>query len=115
MSLAANCWVVGNFHEKAGECEVGFSSSLPSCEFLPLSRAASVATCVPIWVHHRRIAPLPSALFVELFAPVLVGVLNFNGCCHLGTELDFLCCQKRPFLADAAVTRTRRFTTKNQF
>ena len=32
----------------------------------------------------------------------------FNGCCHLGTELNCLCCQKRTFLADTAVTRTRR-------
>jgi hypothetical protein len=45
---------------------------------------------------------------VELFASVPVGVVNFNGCCHLGTELNRLCCQKRTFLADAAVTRTRR-------
>src|SRR6266480_5691486 len=51
------------FHEKAGECQACFSSffsffegcfcsSLPPCEFLPLSQAAPVAT-------------LPSALFVE--------------------------------------------------
>ena len=51
--------------------------------------------------------PLPSALFVELLAPVTVGVLNFNGCCHLGTELNRLFCQKRTFLALTAVTRIR--------
>lgn len=58
---------------------------------------------------HRRIAPLPSALFVELFAPVPVGVLNFNGCCHLGTELNRLRFRKLTFLALHAVARTRRF------
>src|SRR6266850_3200069 len=53
-----------SFHEKAGMSQVCFSvfslfllegcfcSSLPPCEFLPLSQAAPVAT-------------LPSALFVE--------------------------------------------------
>ncbi|HVH86811.1 MAG TPA: hypothetical protein VM912_08805, partial [Terriglobales bacterium] len=52
---------------------------------------------------------LPSALFVELLAPVPVGVLNFNGCCHLGTELNGLRFRKLTFLARPAVTPTRRF------
>lgn len=37
-----------------------------------------------------------------------VGVLNSNGCCHLETELNYLCAEKTSFLARAAVTRTRQ-------
>jgi len=32
-----------------------------------------------------------------------------NGCCHLGTELNYLCLQKSTFPTRPAVTRTRRF------
>jgi hypothetical protein len=40
------------------------------------------------FVHHRRFALLPFALFVEQLAPVPVGVLNIVfGCCHLRFEL----------------------------
>ena len=67
--LQLNSRLVGNFHEKAGKV----NAPLLAHRFL---------------VCNRRIAPLPSALFVELFAPVPVGVLDFNGCCHLGTELN---------------------------
>jgi hypothetical protein len=61
-----------SFHEKAGECRVGFSFSLSCkdvfvllfspCEFLPLSQAAPVAT-------------LPSGLFVERWSPGAICVL----------------------------------------
>jgi len=56
---------------------------------------------------HRRFALLPFALLSGAFAPVPFGVLNINGCCHLGIEL------KSPlpepsFHRDLAVTRTRR-------
>ena len=51
----------------------------------------------------------------RLFAPVPVGILNFNGCCHLGTELNGFCCQKRTFLADLAVNRTRRLAIHPTF
>lgn len=61
----------GYFHEKAGGIK-GQSSRL-SRSFPSL-----------------RIAPLPSALFVELMAPLLAGVLNFDGCRYLGTELNCL-------------------------
>ena len=40
------------------------------------------------FVHHRRFALLPFALFVEQLAPVPVGALNIVfGCCHLRFEL----------------------------
>ena len=47
-----------------------------------LAAAGAFAPC-----SQRRFALLPFALFDGAFAPVPFGVLNINGCCHLGIEL----------------------------
>jgi hypothetical protein len=107
--LSATDWIVGHFHEKAGLVNL-FFLAVPAKYPTTDQREAHYLASFPL-VHNRRIAPLPSALFMEQSAPVPVGVLNLNGCCHLGTELNRLCFQKLPFLADAAVTRTRRSAT----
>jgi hypothetical protein len=61
-----------SFHEKAGECQVGFSFS---CQWvLRLSRAASVAI-------------LPSALFVERLSLGASWVFSFQWCCYLIIDL----------------------------
>lgn len=101
--------MVAHFHEKAGLVNL-FFLAVPAKYPTTDQREAHYLASFPL-VHNRRIAPLPSALFMEQSAPVPVGVLNLNGCCHLGTELNRLCFQKLPFLADAAVTRTRRSAT----
>jgi hypothetical protein len=45
------------------------------------------AAAGPFSCSHRRFALLPFALFSGASAPVPVGVLNLNGCCHLCIEL----------------------------
>ena len=61
-----------SFHEKAGECQVGFSFF--SQGVLRLSRAASVAI-------------LPSALFVERLSLGASWVFSFQWCCYLRIDL----------------------------
>jgi hypothetical protein len=59
----------------------------------------------------RRFALLPSALFMERFAPVPAGCPRFgNGCCCLGRELK-AAVSAGSFVARLAVTRTRRFAS----
>src|SRR5260370_37562612 len=78
-------------------------------EKLIADQREGVRYCLPCSVYHRRIATLPSALFVErLLRCQLVSSIQLSGCCHLGIELHSFCFQGSAFFADAAVTRTRR-------
>jgi hypothetical protein len=100
-------WIVGNnFHKKAGQVEVVLAVSARK---LIADRREALRYCLPCSVHHRRIATLPSALFVErLLRCQLVSSIQLSGCCHLGIELHSFCFQRSAFFAEAAVTRTRR-------
>jgi len=124
-------WIVGDFHEKAGPCQavflgrairiadcrptggtVSLQSFLHRKVFRPAidtadRRPAGGAQCCHPKFSNRRLALLPSALFVEFFLRCQLGVLNLEWVLPSRTRTDTL--QEKSFLADAAVTRTRRF------
>jgi hypothetical protein len=64
------------------------------------------------FLHHRRLALLPFALYKELSAPVPFGVLNLKTGAAIsrhGLNTPF---QKNPSNRMPAVTRTRRFAAE---
>jgi hypothetical protein len=71
-------------------------------------RPAGGAQCCHPEFSNRRFALLPSALFVEFLLRCQLGVLNLERVLPSRTRTDTLLSEKS-FLADAAVTRTRRF------
>ena len=123
---------VGYFHEKAGPCQAIFMSRQP-CIRLPtngrhltfslsfLGRFFLRLSMVPIADQREaRKAAIPNSPITDspYFHPhswwsdrsgaSWVSSIG-NGCCCLVPELKHLRFQKRSLLADAAVTRTRRF------
>src|SRR5262249_29479756 len=75
--------ITGYFYEKAGGVKgQSFGCCSKNCSLPTNGRRSSLSRSFR--VPCRRIDALPSALFVEVMAPVPVDVLNFNGCCYLG-------------------------------
>jgi len=58
---------------------------------------------------NHRFALLPSALFVERLPRCQLGVLDWKRVLPSRSRTKCFCFQQQSFLADAAVTRTRRF------
>ena len=124
--------MVGDFHEKAGPCQalflgraictadcrptggtVSLQSFLHRKVFRPAidtadRRPAGGAQCCHPEFSNRRLALLPSALFVVFFLRCQLGVLTLEWVLPSRRRTDTPLSEKS-FLADAAVTRTRRF------
>src|SRR5262249_40403216 len=118
-------WIVGDFHEKAGPCQavflgraictadcrptggtVSLQSFLHRKVFLPAidtadRRPAGGAQCCHPEFSNRRLALLPSALFVEFFLRCQLGVLNLEWVLPSRTRTDTL-------LSREVVPRRRR-------
>ena len=63
---------------------------------------------VPSYIFHRRLALLPSALFVEFSLRCQLGVLNLERALPSRTRTGYRCFAATSILARVAVTRTRR-------
>jgi hypothetical protein len=96
------------FHEKAGQVKIR-SGRFSKTSDADQREARAIPASIPNYAIAESPRFHPHSWWSCLLRCQLVS--SIDGCCHLGTELHCLCLQKRAFLADAAVTRTRRFAT----
>ena len=109
-------WSCHLYSQTADQREARLASSLSFLERLFVRpsdtadrRPAGGAQCCHPEFSNHRFALLPSALFVELLPRCQLGVLDWKRVLPSRSRTECLCFRRRSFLADAAVTRTRRF------